>query len=95
MLALAVPAAVTAVLVAAADTGHVYLQASAYGDERRFGLRPPLGYLLLTVVSWAIWTAALLAAPLALGGPGVGAGGRRHRWCSQPDPSSCPAAGTS
>ena len=64
VLALAVPAAVTAVLVAAADTGHVYLQASAYGDERRFGLRPPLGYLLLTVATWAIWTAALLAAPL-------------------------------
>jgi hypothetical protein len=64
VLALAVPAAVTAVLVAAADTGHVYMQASAYGDERRFGLRPPLGYLVPTVASWAIWTAALLAAPL-------------------------------
>jgi len=64
VLALAVPAGVTAVLVAAADTGHVYMQASAYGDERRFGLRPPLGYLVPTVVSWAIWTAALLAAPL-------------------------------
>jgi hypothetical protein len=65
VLALAVPAAVTAVLVAAADTGHVYMQASAYGDERRFGLRPPLGYLVPTVASWAVWAAALLAAPLA------------------------------
>jgi hypothetical protein len=64
-LALAVPAAVAAVLVAAADTGQIYLQAPAYGDERRFGLRPPLGYLAPTVVSWALWTAALLAAPLA------------------------------
>ena len=65
VLALGVPAAVAAVLVAAADTGHVYMQASAYGDERRFGLRPPLGYLVPTVASWVVWTAALLAAPLA------------------------------
>jgi len=64
VLALAVPAAVAAVLVAAADTGHVYMQASAYGDERRFGLRPPLGYLVPTVTSWILWTAALLASPL-------------------------------
>jgi hypothetical protein len=65
VLALAVPAAVATVLVAAADTGQVYVQASAYGDERRFTLRPPLGYLLPTVVSWAVWLAAVIAAPLA------------------------------
>jgi hypothetical protein len=65
VLALAVPAAVAAVLVVAADTGQVYVQASAYGDERRFALRPPLGYLLPTVVSWAVWLAAVIAAPLA------------------------------
>ncbi len=65
VLALAVPAAVAAVLVGAADTGQVYVQSSAYGDERRFGLRPPLGYLVPTVVSWAVWVAALLTAPLA------------------------------
>jgi hypothetical protein len=65
VLALAVPAAVAAVLVAAADTGQVYVQASAYGDERRFALRPPIGYLLPTVVSWAVWLAAVIAAPLA------------------------------
>jgi hypothetical protein len=64
-LALAIPAAVAVVLVAGADTGQVYIQASAYGDERRFGLRPPLGYLVPTVVSWAIWLAAVLTAPLA------------------------------
>ena len=65
VLALGVPAAVAAVLVGAADTGQVYVQSSAYGDERRFGLRPPLGYLAPTVVSWAFWAAALFAAPLA------------------------------
>ncbi len=65
VLALLVPAIAASVLVAAADTGQVYVQASAYGDERRFGLRPPLGYLAPTVVSWAVWIAAVIVAPLA------------------------------
>jgi hypothetical protein len=64
VLALVVPAVVATVLVAGADIGQVYFQASAYGDERRFGLRPPLGYLVPTVVSWAIWITAVIVAPL-------------------------------
>jgi hypothetical protein len=65
VLALGIPAAVAAVLVGAAETGSAYVQASAYGDERRMLLRPPLGYLAASVVSWAIWAAALMTAPLA------------------------------
>jgi hypothetical protein len=65
VLALGIPAAVAAVLAGAAETGSAYVQASAYGDERRMLLRPPLGYLAASVVSWAIWVAALLTAPLA------------------------------
>jgi hypothetical protein len=65
VLALGIPAAVAAVLTGAAETGSAYVQASAYGDERRMLLRPPLGYLAASVVSWAVWTAALLTAPLA------------------------------
>jgi hypothetical protein len=65
VLALGIPAAVAAVLVGAAETGAAYVQASAYGDERRMLLRPPLGYLAASVVSWAIWAAALMTAPLA------------------------------
>jgi hypothetical protein len=65
VLALGVPAAVATVLTGAAETGSAYVQASAYGDERRMLLRPPLGYLAASVVSWAVWTAALLTAPLA------------------------------
>ena len=65
VLALLVPSIVAGVLVAAADTGQVYLQASAYGDERRFGLRPPFGYLAPTVVSWMLWAVAVIVAPLA------------------------------
>lgn len=65
VLALAVPAIVASVLLAAGDTGSVYVQSSAYGDERRFPLKPPLGYLTATVLSWAVWVAAVLTAPLA------------------------------
>jgi hypothetical protein len=65
VLALGIPAAVAAVFAGAAETGAAYVQASAYGDERRMLLRPPLGYLAASVLSWAIWTAALMTAPLA------------------------------
>lgn len=64
-LALGVPATVAAVLVSAAETGSMFVQASAYGDERRRLLRPPLGYLTASVVSWVIWVTAVLTAPLA------------------------------
>ena len=68
VLALAAPAVVAAVLVGSAETGRRYVEADAYGDERRFPLRPPLGYLAATIVSWAVWVAAVLTAPLALAG---------------------------
>lgn len=66
VLRLGLPALVATLLVASAEVGRPYLQASAYGDERRFGLRPPLGYLAATVVTWLVWTSAVIAAPLAL-----------------------------
>lgn len=65
VLALGVPAVVATVLLAAGDTGSVYVQSSAYGDERRFPLKPPLGYLTATVLSWAVWVATVITAPLA------------------------------
>ncbi len=65
-LLLGLPACIAALLVTSAEVGRPYLQASAYGDERRFGLRPPLGYLAACVVTWVVWVAALIAAPLAL-----------------------------
>ncbi len=65
VLALAIPAVIATVLVDAADTGRTYVQASAYGDEDRFPLRPPYGYLAATVVTWLVWVAAIIAAPLA------------------------------
>ena len=62
VLALGVPAVVATVLVAAAETGRLYIQASAYGDEQRFGLRPPLGYLTAVVATWIIWVTAVIIA---------------------------------
>jgi hypothetical protein len=64
-LSLLAPALVATVLVAGGDVGQVYVQTSAYGDERRFPLRPPFGYLVAAGLSWALWVAAVVAAPLA------------------------------
>ena len=93
---LGVPAVVAAVLAGAAETGSAFVQASAYGDERRLLLRPPLGYLAASVVSWMVWVAAAAdrAARAGRRGPGCSpasatlVGGRRRAGCS-------PAAGTS
>ncbi len=65
-LVLGLPACIAALLVTSAEVGRPYVQASAYGDERRFGLRPPLGFLAACVVTWVVWVAALIAAPLAV-----------------------------
>lgn len=52
--------------VSTGELGELFVQASAYGDERRFLLRPPVAYLLPAIVSWCVWCAAVLAAPLLL-----------------------------
>jgi hypothetical protein len=53
-------------LVGGADYGQRCVQASAYGDEHRFLLRPPAAFLLPVTIAGVIWVAALLAAPLML-----------------------------
>lgn len=67
VLGLVLPAVVAAVLTGAAETGRVWVQASAYGDEQRFPLRPPLGYLAACVVTWLVWTVALVVVVPAWG----------------------------
>ncbi|MGH9136215.1 MAG: hypothetical protein ACRD0G_04100 [Acidimicrobiales bacterium] len=67
-IALFVPAAVATVLVGSAEFGRVYIQASAYGDEARFGLRPPIGYAVASAVTWLLTAVALLVTPVALAG---------------------------
>lgn len=57
---------VCGLLVAGADFGQRCVQASAYGDEQRFLLRPPAAFLLPVAVAGLIWVAVVLAAPLLL-----------------------------
>lgn len=53
-------------LVGGADFGQLCVQASAYGDEQRFLLRPPAAFLLPVAFAGVVWTAAILGAPLLL-----------------------------
>ncbi len=57
---------ICAVLVGGADFGQCCVQASAYGDERRFLLRPPAAFVVPIAVAGLLWGAAMLAGPLLL-----------------------------
>lgn len=74
VLALAGPALLAAVLTASADVGRRWIQASAYGDEQRFPLRPPVGYLVAAILAWLVWVAATLIGVVALVGGRVALG---------------------
>ncbi|MEQ1703511.1 MAG: hypothetical protein ABMA25_25675, partial [Ilumatobacteraceae bacterium] len=67
MGAVALAAALLATLtVFSAEAAEAFVQSSAYGDERRFPLRPPAALLVPMVVSWLVWCAATLAAVVLL-----------------------------
>ncbi len=55
------------VVVAGGDVGEAFAQASAYGDEQRFPLRPPAALLVPVVASWIVWAAAATSGVLLLG----------------------------
>lgn len=57
---------VTTLLVLSAEFAEAMVQASAYGDERRFPLRTPAALLPPIGLSWAVWAAALLGGVAAL-----------------------------
>ncbi|MEZ5218984.1 MAG: hypothetical protein R2715_20940 [Ilumatobacteraceae bacterium] len=59
--------AATSALAFTGEVGHRQLQASAYGDEQRFALRPP-GALALgpLQVMWLVFAVPALAGPLTL-----------------------------
>lgn len=61
-----VPTVVVNVMAFGAETGAWFVQASAYGDERRVPLRPPLAFVVVQVVAWAIWVSSLVVGVLAL-----------------------------
>jgi hypothetical protein len=53
-------------LAASAPLGRAFVQASAYGDEDRHLLRPPLAYLAAAALTWVLWAGAVLTGPLLL-----------------------------
>jgi hypothetical protein len=48
------------------ELGKLFVQASAYGDEERHPLRPPLGFGVAAVLAWLVWAGAVLCGPLLL-----------------------------
>jgi hypothetical protein len=59
-------ATVSTLIACSAELGRAFVQASSYGDEERFPLRPPLAYLVASIATWLVWSAAVLAGPLLL-----------------------------
>jgi hypothetical protein len=59
-------ASVSGLLMGGAEFGQRCVQASAYGDEDRFLLRPPAPFLAPMVLAGALWAGATIAAPLLL-----------------------------
>ena len=57
---------VALVIVGSGEFGNVMVQASAYGDEQRFLLRPPAAFYVPTAVSWTAWCATAVVGPLTL-----------------------------
>jgi hypothetical protein len=73
-IAFVVVALIGTMFVGGADFGQRCVQTSAYGDERRFLLRPPATFLLPVVLAGLLWVAAVVAAPLLLGSQRWGVG---------------------
>ena len=65
-MAFCTSAAVATALVFSGEFGEHLVQASAYGDEQRYPLRPPLAFLVPAVVSWCVLCACAVVGPLAL-----------------------------
>lgn len=61
-----VPTLVTTIVAMSADIGSNFVQSSAYGDEFRVLLLPPIPFVIVLVVSWSIWIASLVVGALAL-----------------------------
>lgn len=66
LVALGLPCFVACAALFTAESGRSYVQASAYGDESRWPLRPPLAAGSAAVVAWVVWAAVLVTGPLLL-----------------------------
>ena len=49
-----------------AELGGIYVQASAYGDEKRFALRPPVVLVAPVVIATLVVDVSIISAPLLL-----------------------------
>ena len=58
--------AVIVVLALSAETGQGFVQASAYGDERRHLLRAPAAVLPFVVLAWSLWCTAVIISIVML-----------------------------
>jgi len=65
-LVAAVLSAIVVVLSLSAELGHVFVQTSAYGDERRILLRCPRAHLAVIVTMWSLWVASGIVGVSAL-----------------------------
>jgi len=68
-------AVVTAAVALSGETAEAFVQASAYGQERRFPLRTPAVILPAAVLVWLVWAAAVVAAGVLLGNGAWALGG--------------------
>jgi hypothetical protein len=55
-------ASLATVIALTSAVGRGFVQASAYGDEDRHLLRPPLPYLLVAGLAWLMWAATTVVA---------------------------------
>ncbi len=65
-LELMIVGALATLVALSGELGKLFVQASAYGDEERHPLRPPLGFASVAVLAWLIWAGSLMAGPLLL-----------------------------
>lgn len=56
----------TTAVVFSGEIGRAFVQASAYGNEERFLLRPPLGFAVAAVIAWVVWAGLLVVGIVLL-----------------------------
>ena len=61
-----VPTLLAVLSAFSADVGTEFVQSSAYGDEIRTLLLPPIPFLAVLVISWMLWVASGVVGSLAL-----------------------------
>jgi hypothetical protein len=66
---------IATVVAFSAEVGRAFVQASAYGEEDRHLLRPPVAYLLPSTLTWVVWVTLWLAGTVLVGRSNWLAGG--------------------